>query len=106
MLSPVILTFYLAVVPTFIRSTWPRSACWLLAAVHVTIALACHSAWVLALDRMRTIFQRQRPRRSLCWCWPRACCCADAQAGYGTTTRTSLDAALDPNRLAARTRKK
>ena len=65
MLSPVILTFYLAVVPTFIRPTWPHSAYWLLAAVHVSIALACHSAWVLALHWMRTIFQRERPRRAL-----------------------------------------
>jgi len=65
MLSPVILTFYLAVVPTFIRPTWPHAAYWLLAAVHVSIALACHSAWVLALHWMRTIFQRERPRRAL-----------------------------------------
>lgn len=65
MLSPVILTFYLAVVPTFIRPTWPLAAYWLLAAVHVSTALACHSAWVLALHRMRTIFKRERPRRAL-----------------------------------------
>ena len=64
-LSPVILTFYLAVVPTFIRPSWPRSAYWLLAAGHVSMALACHSAWVLALHRMRVIFQRPRPRRAL-----------------------------------------
>ena len=65
MLSPVILTFYLAVVPTFIRPVWPRSAYWLLAAAHVTTAFACHSAWVLALHRMRTIFERHGPRRVL-----------------------------------------
>jgi threonine/homoserine/homoserine lactone efflux protein len=65
MLSPVILTFYLAVVPTFIRPTWPPAAYWLLAAVHVSTALACHSAWVLALHRMRPIVTRERPRRAL-----------------------------------------
>ena len=65
MLGPIILTFYLAVVPTFIRPTWPRSAYWLMAAAHVSMALACHSAWVLALHQMRSIFQRQGPRRAL-----------------------------------------
>ncbi len=65
LLGPVILTFYLAVVPTFIRPAWPRSAYVLLAASHVALALACHSAWVLALHRMRAVFQRPGPRRTL-----------------------------------------
>ena len=64
-LGPVIVTFYLAVVPTFIRPTWPRSAYVLLAACHVAMAFACHSAWVLALHQMRAVFQRRGPRRAL-----------------------------------------
>ncbi len=65
MLGPVILTFYLAVVPTFMRPGWPGSAYALLAACHVALAFACHSAWVLALHRMRAVFQRPGPRRGL-----------------------------------------
>ncbi|MEP7117041.1 MAG: LysE family translocator [Acidobacteriota bacterium] len=65
LLGPVILTFYLAVVPTFLRPGWPRSAYVILAASHVTMAFLCHSAWVLALHRMRTVFQRSGPRRAL-----------------------------------------
>lgn len=65
MLGPVILTFYLAVVPTFMRPAWPRSAYVLLAVSHVTLAFACHSTWVLALHQMRAVFQRHGPRRVL-----------------------------------------
>jgi threonine/homoserine/homoserine lactone efflux protein len=65
MLGPVILTFYLAVVPTFIRPTWPRSAYVLLATCHVAMAFACHSAWVLGLHKMRAVFQQHGPRRAL-----------------------------------------
>lgn len=65
LLGPVILTFYLAVVPTFLRPSWPRSAYVLLAACHVSMAFACHSAWVLALHQMRAVFQRPGPRRAL-----------------------------------------
>lgn len=65
LLSPVIMTFYLAAVPTFIRPTWPRSAYVVLAACHVSMALMCHSAWVLGLHRMRRMFQEPGPRRAL-----------------------------------------
>lgn len=65
MLGPVILTFYLAVVPTFMRPAWPRSAYVLMAASHVSLAFMCHSAWVLALHQMRAVFQRPGPRRAL-----------------------------------------
>lgn len=65
LLGPVILTFYLAVVPTFMRPAWPPSAYVLLAASHVTMAFLCHSAWVLALHQMRAVFQRDGPRRAL-----------------------------------------
>lgn len=65
LLGPVILTFYLTVVPTFIRPTWPRFAYVVLAVCHVSMALACHSAWVFALHRMRALFRRPGPRRTL-----------------------------------------
>jgi threonine/homoserine/homoserine lactone efflux protein len=65
LLSPVIPTFYLAAVPTFIRPSWPRGAYVVLAVCHVTMALACHSAWVLGLHGMRRVFQRRGPRRAL-----------------------------------------
>lgn len=65
LLGPVILTFYLVVVPTFIRPSWPRGAYVVLAACHVAMAFACHSAWVLGLDRLRHVLQRRGPRRLL-----------------------------------------
>ena len=65
LLGPVILTFYLVVVPTFMRPSWPRSAYALFAASHVAMAFACHSAWVLTLHQMRAVFQRPGPRRAL-----------------------------------------
>jgi threonine/homoserine/homoserine lactone efflux protein len=65
LLSPIIITFYLAAVPTFIRPTWPRGAYVVLAACHVSMAFMCHSAWVLGLHRMRRIFQEPGPRRAL-----------------------------------------
>lgn len=65
LLGPVILTFYLTVVPTFIRPSWPRGAYVVLAACHVGMAFLSHSAWVLALHRMRAVFSRSGPRRAL-----------------------------------------
>ncbi|MBP7777135.1 MAG: LysE family translocator [Acidobacteria bacterium] len=65
LLGPVILTFYLTVVPTFIRASWPPWAYVVLATCHVSMAFACHSAWVLALHRMRVLFGRPVPRRML-----------------------------------------
>ena len=65
LLGPVILTFYLTVVPTFLRPSWPRGAYVVLAVCHVAMAFACHSAWVLALHRMRAVFRHSGPRRAL-----------------------------------------
>lgn len=65
LLGPIILTFYLAVVPTFIRPTWPRSAYVVLACCHVALAFTCHSAWAVGLHRMRVVFQQRGPRRAL-----------------------------------------
>lgn len=65
LLGPIILTFYLAVVPTFLRPTWPRFAYVVLAMCHVALAFTCHSAWALGLHRMRAVFQHRGPRRAL-----------------------------------------
>jgi len=65
LLGPIIATYYLTVVPTFIRPSWPRGAYAVLAVCHVTMAFACHAAWALALHRMRAVFQRRGPRRAL-----------------------------------------
>lgn len=65
LLGPATLTFYLTAVPTFIRPSWPAWAYAALAACHVTVAFACHSAWVLALHRLRAAFRRAGPRRVL-----------------------------------------
>jgi threonine/homoserine/homoserine lactone efflux protein len=65
LLSPVIPTFYLAAVPTFIRPGWPRGAYVVLAVCHVAMAFACHSSWVLGLHWMRRVFQERRARRAL-----------------------------------------
>lgn len=65
LLGPVILTFYLTVVPTFMRPSWPRGAYVVLAVSHVAMAFACHAAWVLALHRMRAVFRYAGPRRAL-----------------------------------------
>jgi threonine/homoserine/homoserine lactone efflux protein len=64
-LNPVILTFYLAAVPTFLRPSWPRFAYVTLAACHVAMAFVCHSAWALGFDRVRHVLQRRGPRRVL-----------------------------------------
>ncbi len=64
-LNPVILTFYLAAVPTFLRPSWPRFAYVTLAACHVTMAFVCHSAWALGFDGVRHVLQRRGPRRVL-----------------------------------------
>lgn len=65
LLGPATITFYLTAVPAFIRPSWPAWAYAVLAACHVSIAFACHSAWVIALHRLRRLFQRTGPRRAL-----------------------------------------
>lgn len=64
-LSPVIMTFYLSVVPTFVRPVWPRWAYLVLAVSHVSLAFGCHAAWAIALHRMRRVFRQAGPRRLL-----------------------------------------
>ena len=65
LLSPVIISFYLSVVPSFI----PAGASPLyysgLAATHVSLAIACHAIWATALDAMRRWFIEPWKRRLL-----------------------------------------
>lgn len=57
-LNPAIVTFYLAVVPTFLPPSPPAYYFVLLAATHVLLALACHTAWATAFHALRQIVAR------------------------------------------------
>ena len=65
LLSPVIISFYLSVVPTFIPAGAARLYYTLLAATHVGLALLCHSMWATMLDFMRRWFVAPWTRRAL-----------------------------------------
>ena len=65
LLSPVIISFYLSVVPTFIPAAASRFYYALLAATHVGLALLCHSMWATGLDAMRRWFVAPWTRRTL-----------------------------------------
>lgn len=67
-LNPSIVTFYLVVVPSFMPVGAPRWWFIMLAAIHVSIAFACHTAWVLGFDRVRRVFHRPAARRTLEGC--------------------------------------
>lgn len=63
-LSPVIISYYLSVVPAFIPPGASRFYYTGLAATHVGLAMLCHSAWATGLDAMRRWFVSP-PRRRL-----------------------------------------
>jgi threonine/homoserine/homoserine lactone efflux protein len=65
LLNPSIVAFYVVVVPAFEPSSAPQHWYLLLAASHVGLALAAHSAWALALDRVRGWFHPPAARRTL-----------------------------------------
>jgi len=65
LLSPVIISFYLSVVPSFIPIGSSRLYYSGLAATHVSLALACHAMWATALDAMRRWFVAPWTRRAL-----------------------------------------
>jgi threonine/homoserine/homoserine lactone efflux protein len=65
LLSPVIISFYLSVVPSFIPAGASRVYYSGLAATHVGLALACHAMWATALDAMRRWFVAPWTRRAL-----------------------------------------
>ena len=64
-LNPAIATFYLIVVPSFLPSGASRWYFVMLAAMHVTLAFACHGLWAIGLDRIRRLFRRPGSRRLL-----------------------------------------
>jgi threonine/homoserine/homoserine lactone efflux protein len=65
LLSPVIISFYLSVVPAFIPAGASRFYYSGLAATHVSLAVACHATWATALDLMRRWFVAPWTRRAL-----------------------------------------
>ncbi len=65
LLSPVIISFYLSVVPSFIPAGASRFYYSGLAATHVSLAVACHALWATALDLMRRWFVAPWTRRAL-----------------------------------------
>lgn len=65
LLSPVIISFYLSVVPSFIPAGASRLYYPLLASSHVGLAFLCHAAWSTGLDAMRRWFVAPWTRRAL-----------------------------------------
>jgi threonine/homoserine/homoserine lactone efflux protein len=63
LLNPAALTFYLVVVPGFIRGAPAAGPFATLAAVHILLALGCHTLWAYAFDRLRPFFTSPRARR-------------------------------------------
>jgi threonine/homoserine/homoserine lactone efflux protein len=58
LLNPSVGTFYLAVLPTFLASVGTPAPFVALAAIHITIAFACHVCWATAFDRLRSWLAR------------------------------------------------
>jgi threonine/homoserine/homoserine lactone efflux protein len=65
LLSPVIISYYLSVVPSFIPAGASRLYYSGLAATHVSLALVCHAMWASGLDAMRRWFVKPWRRRAL-----------------------------------------
>ena len=65
LLSPVIISYYLSVVPSFIPAGASRFYYTGLAATHVSLAMFCHAMWATALDFMRRWFVQPLRRRLL-----------------------------------------
>lgn len=65
LLSPVIISYYLSVVPSFIPAGASRFYYSGLAATHVGLAVACHAMWATGLDAMRRWFVAPWTRRVL-----------------------------------------
>jgi threonine/homoserine/homoserine lactone efflux protein len=65
LLSPVIISYYLSVVPSFIPAGASRFYYPGLAATHVSMAMLCHATWATGLDAMRRWFAAPWKRRVL-----------------------------------------
>jgi threonine/homoserine/homoserine lactone efflux protein len=55
-LNPAIISFYLAVVPTFMPIDPPAHHFTMLATTHVVLAFACHAGWATAFHVLRRVF--------------------------------------------------
>lgn len=64
-LNPAIISFYLAVVPTFMPPAPPPYYFVVLAATHVLLALACHTGWATAFHVLRPVIVRPRVHMGL-----------------------------------------
>jgi threonine/homoserine/homoserine lactone efflux protein len=63
LLNPSIFTFYVVIVPSFM-TTDPTTARYLvLAAIHVTLAFACHNAWSGVFNQLGHLVRSPRARR-------------------------------------------
>ncbi len=65
LLSPVLISYYLSVVPSFVPANASRLYYSGLAATHVGMAMFCHAMWATALDAMRRFFVQPRRRKLL-----------------------------------------
>jgi threonine/homoserine/homoserine lactone efflux protein len=65
LLNPAIATFYLVVLPSFLGDGASPYYFAALAAMHITMACACHVAWALALSELRRLFHPPLARRVL-----------------------------------------
>jgi len=66
LVNPAIATFYLAVVPSFMNGAPTASVRYaLFATIHVLMAFAYHSTWVMGLHAMRAFWSKPRARRGL-----------------------------------------
>jgi threonine/homoserine/homoserine lactone efflux protein len=65
LLNPAIITFYLAVVPTFVPAGASSFLYAALAATHVGMAFVVHCAWAYAFDGLRPVVERSRVRLAL-----------------------------------------
>ncbi|MGH9200456.1 MAG: LysE family translocator, partial [Vicinamibacterales bacterium] len=63
--NPAIISFYIAIVPSFVPAAAPRFYFASLAAAHVSMALVCHSMWALALHAVGRWFASPAARRAL-----------------------------------------
>jgi threonine/homoserine/homoserine lactone efflux protein len=65
LLNPAIISFYVAIVPSFVPAGAPRLYLPMLAVMHVGMALLCHSLWATALGGVRRFFAPPWSRRAL-----------------------------------------
>lgn len=65
LLNPAIITFYLAVVPTFVPQDASPFYYGLLAVTHVTMAFVVHCAWAFGFDGLRHVLDRPAARMAV-----------------------------------------